>query len=562
MYTSLFHRFQPKTFIVLRNGYSFQYFFKDLFSGVTVGIVALPLAMAFGIASGVAPENGLFTAIVAGFVISLFGGSRYQIGGPTGAFVVIIYNTVAKHGFDGLVIATIMAGIILIILGATGLGRLIKYIPDPVITGFTTGIGLIIFSSQIKDFFGLSMTEVPPDFIHKIEEYAVYMDSASLQATALSISAIAAIILVRKFVPRIPAHVVGVVVATAAVQIFGLGVETIGSKFGSIPTMLPSPSLPEVTFAKIQEVMPISFTIAFLAGIESLLSAVVADGMTGDRHNSNVELIAQGAANIVSVLFGGISATGAIARTATNIKAGAYSPVSGVIHSIVLLLFIFFLAPLAEMIPLAALAAVLIVVAWDMSDLHRFKMIFRTPKSDVTVMLISFFLTVLVDLTVAVEVGFLMAAVLFMKRMADVSEMRQAHLFDEDEYGSGQDSDATDKKIVPKGVEIYEINGPFFFGIVDVLKDITKFIEKKPKIFILRMRHVPAIDASGINSLVEFYEKCRKDGIILILSGVAGQPGKALKKFGFDKLIGEHNITNHIDKALTRANHLLSAKVH
>ncbi len=544
--------FYPKIFKVIKEGYTAKMFSKDLFSGITVGIVALPLAMAFAIASGTTPEKGIYTAIVAGFIISFLGGSRYQIGGPTGAFIVIVFNVISKHGYDGLLLATFIAGIILLIMGLAKLGSVIKFIPYPVTTGFTTGIGLLIFSSQVKDFLGLAVSENPPEFIGKWQVILRNITSVDLQTLILGITTVAVIVLIRRKIPRVPAAFTAVALVTVIAFISGMDVETIGSRFGSIPSMLPEPSLPSFTLAKIRSVMPEAITIALLAGIESLLSAVVADGMTGDRHDSNTELAAQGIANIFSVFFGGIPATGAIARTATNIKSGAVSPVSGIVHAAVLFLFMIFLAPLAVKIPLTALAGVLMVVSFDMSEIHRFRRLLKAPKSDAAVMVTTFGLTVIIDLTVAVQVGVIFAAILFMKRMSEVTSISSCGWLFDKNINDGYDADSIKNKTVPEDVEVYEINGPFFFGMADKLKDTIASIEVAPRAFILRMRHVPAIDATGINALFELQEKCTKVKVKLILSGVKpdSQVMKALIKYGLDKEIGKKFITDNIDEAL------------
>jgi SulP family sulfate permease len=487
--------FIPRTFELFSKepgkGYSWQSFGKDCIAGLTVGVVAMPLAMAFSIAAGGTPAQGLYTAILAGFCISLLGGSKFQIGGPTGAFVVIIFGVIARHGMGGLIIASILAGIMLIVMGLTGLGRFIKFIPYPVTTGFTTGIGLIIFSQQIKDFFGLTLNSSSPEFIDMWAAYGRSFSSFSPATLAVGLGTLALILLVRKFVPRIPGAVVGVVAATVVCHVLSLPVETIGTRFGGIPQSLPRPVLPVFSWFMFRDVLRDSFAIAFLAAIESLLSAVVADGMTGDRHNANMELVAQGVGNIAAAFFGGIPATGAIARTATNIKSGAVSPVSGMIHALALVLFILFLAPLASAIPLASLSAVLMVVSWDMSSLGRFiRIIRKAPKSDATVLLTTFVLTVMVDLTLAVEVGVGLAAFLFMRRMIEVADIRPSAPGLVTELIQGHPEEAASVIAHPKNIEIYEITGPFFFGVADTLQHTLRGVAKKPHAFILRMRDV------------------------------------------------------------------------
>jgi SulP family sulfate permease len=535
-------------------GYSLAFFGKDCVSGITVGIVALPLAMAFSIAAGGSPVQGLYTAILAGFFISLLGGSRYQIGGPTGAFVVIIFGVITRHGMEGLIVATIMAGIILIIMGLTGLGRFIKFIPYPVTTGFTTGIGLLIFSQQIKDLFGLGIEKSSPEFFEAWAEYIVSLPTLQPLSLGLGLGTMAVIILVRKFIPRIPGAAAGVVAAALICHFFSLPVETIGVRFGSIPQTLPLPSLPALNWVMVRDLLPDTFTIALLAAIESLLSAVVADGMTGDRHNANMELVAQGVGNIAGALFGGIPATGAIARTATNIKSGAVSPVSGMIHALGLFLFIRFLSPLASAIPLTSLSAVLIVVAWDMSNLGRFvRIILRAPKSDAFVLIITFVLTVVVDLTFAVEVGVVLAAFLFLRRMIEVAGIRPGEKTMGTEIIYGHPEEAA---VVPehaKNIEVYEITGPFFFGVADMLQHTLRGVSKRPHAFILRMRDVPAIDSTGITALESFLSQCRHGKTALILSEIREQPRRALEKAGFVEEIGPENIKETLEAALKRA---------
>lgn len=546
----------PRTLTMFGQGYGSGLFIKDFIAGLTVGIVALPLAMAFGIASGVTPDRGLFTAIVAGFLISLLGGSRYQIGGPTGAFVVIIFNVIFKHGYDGLVITTLMAGVMLLIFGIFRLGSLIKYIPHPVTTGFTTGIGVLIFSSQMKDFFGLAMKDVPPEFFDKWEAYFHHLNTINPITVGIGVMALVAILSTRRFIPRIPGPVVGVVLASVAVWMFGLNVETIGSKFGGIPSTLPHLVIPTVTLAQIKLLLPDAMTIALLAGIESLLSCVVADGMTGDKHNSNVELAAQGAANIASVMFGGIPATGAIARTVTNIRSGGRTPVAGMIHAAVLVGFILYLAPLASFIPLASLAAVLMVVAWDMSEMHKFLRLLHAPKSDVLVMCLTFALTVVIDLTVAVYVGVMLASLLFMRRMSEVTQICTC-LDGEATKVQGRETAELD---VPEGVKVYEIDGPFFFGVADRFQNVLAALDRQPEVFILRMRKVSTLDSTAVNALEVFWRKCHSDGTQLLLSGVRETMRTTLRRMGTLSLIGEGNICENIDAALARAGQVLAER--
>lgn len=550
-------RFTPVFFEVMKN-YSLVLFKKDLFAGITVGIVAVPLALAFAIASGATPSQGIFTAVIAGFFISFLGGSRYQIGGPTGAFVIIIYSIIVQHGYDGLLIATIMAGIILIFLGIARVGSFIKFIPYPVTTGFTAGIGVVIFSSQIKDFLGLTYKETTPEFIDKWISIFSNLSTINISSAAIGIGTVVIILIIRKMSTNIPSHVVAIVISTAVCFLLGLNAETIGDRFGTINAVFPAFTVPEVTIEKIRALFPSAITIALLAGIESLLSAVVADGMTGSHHKSNTELVGQGIANILSGFFGCIPATGAIARTATNVRAGGVTPLSGMIHAVFLCLFILFFSFLIEIIPMAALAGVLLVVSVDMMGIKNMANLFSSPKSDVIVLLTTFILTIVIDLTAAVQVGVVLAALLFMKRMSDVTSMSKMN-FDASEKSAHDitDPDATSNKDIPEGVEVYEINGPFFFGVADMLINTLEHIGKTPKVFILRMRNVPAIDATGEHALENFYNTCKKAGTQLVLSGVNPVPYATLKKMHFIEIIGEENITNHIDKALIRTREIL-----
>ena len=543
----------PKLVTTLRT-YDRAQLSADVTAGVIVGIVALPLAIAFAIASGVPPERGLYTAIVAGFLIAALGGSRVQIGGPTGAFIVIVYGIVQKYGYDGLALATMMAGVMLIVLGVARLGTAIKFIPYPVITGFTSAIALIIFSSQVKDFLGLRMGEVPAEFVDKWGAFADAIGTVNPSAVLVSATALVIILLWPKVTQRIPGAFVALIVTTAAAQILDLPVETIGSRFGAIPSSLPAPSLPDVNPSQIPGLVGPAFTIALLAAIESLLSAVVADGMIGGRHRSNMELVAQGVANIASPLFGGIPATGAIARTATNVKNGGRTPVAGIVHAITLLLITLFFGRWAALIPMATLAAILVVVAYHMSEWRTFRTELRSPKSDVAVLLTTFILTVLVDLTVAIEVGIVLAALLFMRRMAEVTNVSviTRELDDEgDEYAT--DTNAVRRRAVPKGVEVYEINGPFFFGAAEQFKDTLGRVARKPKVLIIRMRNVPAIDSTGIRALADVTRRTRKEGTLVLLSDVHAQPLIALGRSDLLDEIGEDNIFGNLDDALNRA---------
>jgi SulP family sulfate permease len=513
--------FTPKLITVLSEGYSFERFRRDAIAGLTVAIVALPLAMALGIASGASPDKGLVTAVVAGFLISALGGSRAQIGGPTGAFVVVVFNVIAQHGYDGLLLATLLAGLILIVAGYAKLGALVKFIPHPVVTGFTAGIAVIIASSQIKDFLGLSIAKVPADFLPKWQSYLGALGSIDAATLTIGIGSLAVIIALRKLAPRLPGFLIAVVVASVAVALLHLPVETIGSRFPHISAGLPMPALPAVSIAKIQAVLPSAFTIAFLAGIESLLSAVVADGMIGSRHRSNQELVGQGVANIASALFGGMPATGAIARTATNIRAGALTPVAGMLHALFLLLFILFATRLMAFVPMAALAAILFVVAWGMSEHERFIGLLRMPNGDRAVLLLTFGLTILVDLSMAIAVGVTLASLLFMMRMSETVQIEAGA------DGASDDDEGEDihqRDALPAGVEVFRIDGPVFFGIASELLDTLRRIGSKPQVIILRMRRVPLLDASGATTIAEIVRQANAGGAEIILSGAQPQP--------------------------------------
>ena len=547
--------FVPKSVVCFREGYTRESLTRDVIAGVVVGIVALPLALAFAIASGVPPERGLYTAIIAGFLISALGGSRVQIGGPTGAFVVIVYGIVAKYGYDGLVLCTILAGIILIVMGLTRMGALIKFIPYPVITGFTSGIAVIIFSSQVKDFLGLKMGAVPPDFVEKWTAYAQHTSTVDWTTAGIAAGTLIILVVWPKISRMVPAPFVAMIVATLAVQIFALPVATIGSRFGGVPSSLPAPHLPNIPWQNMRELIPPSITIALLAAIESLLSAVVADGMIGTRHKSNMELVAQGVANIVSPVFGGIPATGAIARTATNIRSGGRTPLAGIVHAVTLMLILVFAGQWAAKVPLASLAAILVVVAYHMSEWRSFAGLLRAPKSDIFVLIATFALTVFVDLTVAVQVGVVASSLLFMRRMAEVTNI-------EGVSGELNDSSAIDDpesitlggRVIPKGVEIYEVNGPFFFGAADKIREVVGEIEKPPRMLILRMRNVPAIDATGIHALEQLALKCKSQGTTLILAEVREQPRSALARVKKSELFANRVAT--LDDALDRAGEL------
>jgi SulP family sulfate permease len=554
------YEFVPKSWVCLfKEPYRFTTFRKDLTAGVTVGIVSLPLAMAFAIASGVSPERGIFTAVVAGFFISLLGGSRVQIGGPTGAFVVIVYDVVARQGYDGLVVATLIAALLLIAAGLCRIGTWIKFIPYPLITGLMTGIGLVLFSSQVKDFLGLKITDPSVDFIPKWKAIFGALPTFDPMTFAVAGGTLVLILCIRRFMPRIPWGIASIIVATLVVWGFDFQVDTITSRFGQIPRMLPLPSLPALHFTQWHMLVPDAITIAFLAGVESLLSAVVADGMMGTRHKSNCELIGQGIGNLGSSLFGGIPATGAIARTAINIKTGARTPLAGMVHAITVFLIVLAFAPIVGKIPMPALAAVLVMIAWNMSEVERFRSLLKAPLGDVAVLLLAFFTTVLVDITVAVEVGMILAAFLFMKRTSDLSNVVTVSSLLEENGVEKRDPEAISKKKIPTHVEVYEINGPFFFGVADSLQKVLVELEPTPKVFILRMRKVPAIDATGLHALEDFYDKCKRSKTVLILSGAKGALAEALKKSGIEKKVGKQNMFAHIDEALIRADELVQA---
>ncbi len=547
----------PKLVTTLKD-YDREQFTRDLIAGVIVGIVALPLAIAFAIASGLPPERGLYTAIVAGFLISLLGGSRVQIGGPTGAFVVIVSGIVQLHGVDGLVIATLMAGFILVGFGLLRLGAAIKFIPYPVTIGFTSGIALIIFSSQIRDLLGLEMQSLPSEFLSKWDAYVHAFDTMNPWALLVAALAFTIILLWPKISTKIPGPFVALIVTTGLAQLFHLPVETIGARFGEIHAGVPRPAVPHISLSVVTALAGPAFTIALLAGIESLLSAVVADGMIGGRHRSNMELVAQGVANIASPLFGGMPATGAIARTATNVKNGGRTPVAGMVHAITLLLITLFFGRWASLIPLATLAAILVVVAFHMSEWRTFVSEFRAPKSDVAVLLTTFLLTVLVDLTVAIEVGMVLAAFLFMRRMAEVTNISVlTHEFTDPVDDFEHDPNAIRRRVIPEGVQVYEITGPFFFGAAEMFKDRVGRIAGKPKVLIIRMRHVPAIDSTGLHALRDLARRSTKEGTLVILSDVHTQPVVALERSGMYYELGEDNIHGNIDDALNRARQYL-----
>ena len=552
--------FVPKLVTVLKEGYDLRAFRDDFIAGLTVAIVALPLAMALAIASGATPDKGILTAVVAGFLISALGGSRFQIGGPTGAFVVVVFNVIAQFGYDGLVLATLMAGVMLVAAGVFRIGTFIKYMPQPVVTGFTAGIAVIIASSQIKDFFGLVMAHVPAEFFPKLEALAIAMPSAHLGTLAVAFGALALIIILRRYRPTWPGFLIAVVFAAVLVQLFQIPTDTIGSRFVGLEPSFSMPALPAMSMERIIQLFPSAFTIAFLAGVESLLSALVADSMTGRRHRSNCELVAQGIANCGSALMGGLPATGAIARTATNIRSGARSPIAGILHSLFLLAFMLVAWPVTAYIPLAALAAVLVMVAWNMSEIDRFRNLMKAPFGDRIVLLITFGLTVVVDLTVAIEVGVVLAAVLFMHRMSEAVEV-QAHLkLIEDDVGDDaprQRGEPLGEHDLPPGVVASFIKGPFFFGVAMRLGETLDRIGPKPRVFILNLEGVPLIDGSGASAIGTLIERCERHGAHVILCGLQNQPRKVLEDMNiFDD--AHVSVAPDFDAALTNSRELVA----
>ena len=554
--------FKPRLFSTLKN-YSKETFMSDLMAGIIVGIVALPLAIAFGIASGVSPEKGIITAIIAGFIISLLGGSKVQIGGPTGAFIVIIYGIIQQYGEAGLIVATLMAGILLILLGVFKLGAIIKFIPYPIIVGFTSGIAVTIFTTQIADIFGLNFggEKVPGDFIGKWMIYFRHFDTVNWWNAVVSILSIIIIAITPRFSKKIPGSLIAIIVVTIGVYVLktyaGIdSIDTIGDRF-TIKSELPEAAIPTLNWEAIKDLFPVAITIAVLGAIESLLSATVADGVTGDKHDSNTELIAQGTANLITPLFGGIPATGAIARTMTNINNGGKTPVAGIIHAIVLLLILLFLMPLAQYIPMACLAGVLVIVSYNMSEWRTFKALLKNPKSDVTVLLITFFLTIIFDLTIAIEVGLVIACILFMRRVMETTEISVI----KDEIDPNDELDIAvceEHLIIPAGVEVYEINGPYFFGIATKFEETMAQLGDRPKVRIIRMRKVPFIDSTGIHNLTSLCKMSQKEKITIILSGVNEKVHKTLEKSGFYELLGKQNICPNINVALDRAKEIIN----
>lgn len=555
--------FKPRLLQCLKN-YNRKTFVADLMAGIIVGIVALPLAIAFGIASGVTPEKGIITAIVAGFVISALGGSKVQIGGPTGAFIIIIYGIIQQYGMEGLTIATLMAGVFLILFGFLHLGTIIKFIPYPIVVGFTSGIAITIFTTQVKDLFGLNIASVPSDFIEKWICYFNNFSTVDFWSSVIGIVSVVIIMLTPKVSKKIPGSLVAIIVMTVAAlllkQFAGVeSIETIGDRF-AISNSLPEATVPALSWETIKNLVSPAITIAILGAIESLLSAAVADGVIGDHHNSNTELIAQGVANLASPIFGGIPATGAIARTMTNINNGGRTPIAGIVHAVVLLLIFLFLMPLAKYIPMACLAGVLVVVSYGMSGWRSFLALMKNPKSDVTVLLITFFLTIIFDLTIAIEVGLIIACLLFMRRMSETTDV---HVISNEINPDDEDSDMhlgnIEHLTIPKGVEVYEINGPYFFGAGNRFEEIMATLGDRPQVRIIRMRKVPFVDSTGIHNLTNLCEMSQKEGIQIVLSGVTEKVHSQLNKAGFYDIVGQDNICSHIDIALDRAKEIINA---
>jgi len=547
--------FTPKLFTTLKS-YTKELFIKDLTAGVIVAIIALPLSIALGIASGVTPEQGLFTAIIAGFLISMLGGSRVQIGGPTGAFMVIVYGIVMEFGMNGLITATLMAGVMMMAMGFLRLGSIIKFIPYPITTGFTTGIAVTIFTSQIKDFLGLQLEHNPAEFLEKVSVYAEHINTVNWNSVLIGALSLAILIFWPKVSRKVPGSLIALIVATVVVQVTGMDVATIGSTFGELSSKIPTPQIPTVSLSEMRMLIGPAFTIAILGSIESLLSAVVADGIIGSKHRSNMELVAQGVANIASGLFGGIPATGAIARTVANIKNGGSTPVAGMVHAVVLLLIMLLFMPLAKMIPLAALAAILIIVAYNMSDWREFIEYFHAPKSDLLVLLTTFFITVIFDLVLAIEIGMVLAAFLFMKRMSDVAEVNSVVLDSGEE--TDQDTESRGKAglsfreglSLPKGVIAYEISGPFFFGAADKFLDNLTDLDAHAKAVLLIMTRVPAMDATALFAFRSFKQMCNRRKVALYIIGINEQPWSVLEKAGVIEKIGAEHFYPNLEMAL------------
>jgi SulP family sulfate permease len=546
--TSALDQWLPKSVLLLRD-YDRHKFLSDLIAGVTVGLVALPLAMAFAIASGVSPQAGIYCAIVTGFIISALGGSKTQIGGPTGAFVVVISGIIAKHGIDGLFECTMMAGVLLVLLGITGMGTAVKYFPRPVIIGFTNGIAILIASTQIRDFFGLRMDHVPGDFFHRIEAFGAAWNTISMPATALAILSIAIMIFCLKFAKRIPGAIVVTFGATIAVTLLGIPVETIGTRFGGIPSGLPTFAIPHFSYDIARQLLSPAFTVAMLGAIESLMSAVVSDRMSNDKHNPNVELVAQGLANIVSPLFGGLPATGAIARTATNVRSGAKTPLAGIIHSLTLLAIVLFAAPLVKNVPLAALAAILMIVAYNMGEWHEIPEILKLSAADIAVWLITLTLTVIADLTFAVEVGMVLAALMFIRKVSRTTTVARVTK----DYVEDSRKHILQGKDIPPYATVYRIHGPFLFGATDKFAEILAELNSLPPIVILRLRNMTAIDATGLGAIRDLADTVQASGRSLLLCGAREQPAQLMKQAEFERHVGTENICASIADALERA---------
>lgn len=545
--------FEPKILTVLREGYRFSLFTKDAIAGIIVGIIALPLSIAFAVASGVKPEQGIITGIVAGLLISLLSGSRVQIGGPTGAFIIIIFNIVQQHGYNGLAIATFLAGIFLIIMGLARMGDVIKFIPFPVTVGFTSGIAVVILTTQIPDFFGFQLAQLPKHFVDKWIAFATHLPFINYFSLLLGLLTILIIIITPRITKRIPGTFIAIIITTLLVKFFHLPVETIYSRFGAVPNTFPLPSLPHFSFDQITQLFSPALTIALLAGIESLLSAVVADGMMGTRHRSNMELIGQGVANIFSPLFGGIPATGAIARTAANIKNGGLTPFAGIIHAATLLIIFLFCAPLAGLIPMATLAGILITIAYNMSEWRLFKKLLSAPKADISILLITFFLTIFIDLTVAIEVGVVMAAFLFMHRMSHLTNIHLVNEVDEDQK-------PYEYRDVPEGIEIFEINGPLFFGAADKFRTALTGIKRAPRVIILRMDRVISIDATAAKELEHFINESLRNKTFVVLTGINRRLFSMLLECGIINKIGRDHIFSDISLAIAWAINLMENK--
>ncbi|WP_428741700.1 SulP family inorganic anion transporter [Tenacibaculum sp.] len=545
--------FTPKFISLIQEGISRKQLTKDVLSGIIVGIVALPLAIAFAMASGVSPEKGLITAIIAGFLISVLGGSRVQIGGPTGAFIIIVFGIVQEHGVSGLTIATFMAGFLIIGLGVLKLGNYLKFIPYPLIVGFTSGIAVVIFSTQIKDFLGLEIEQIPVDFVEKWLVYFHHLDSINWIAFTIAIGTVLIALNFYRITTKIPGSLVAIVLFTLLVYFFELPVETIESKFGEIPNRIAMPQIPVINFKIVQQLIEPAIAITLLGAIESLLSAVVADGMIGGKHRSNMELVAQGIGNIFSGLFGGIPATGAIARTATNVKNGGRTPIAGIVHAVFLLLIMLLFAPIAKLIPLSCLAGILVVVAYHMSEWQHFKDLMKSNRMDIIVLLTTFFLTVFFDLILAIEIGLILSSFIFMKRMSEATTINNAENLFGTAQSNGEKLFEEELTYIPKNTMLYEINGPLFFGASQKFQEFLTDLKQEPKVLILRMRNVPFIDATAVNRLKEFHQKLKSCGTTIIISGANRQVKEELFKSEFYSLIGKDNILDNINQAIERA---------